>query len=365
MANQDYAREVLLDQVLQNVDCTRALKRVYSELGPDSMTGREAEFWYQRYKNEVEGMRSSQRDRLFINNQMFLSTQRSVIHTSSRPFILMCRTKENAGRFVFICDFPDHFVLDAFQGVEKKLEINWMDVPQFLGGQQQAVFLQNLCLVNDDRVFGTMRLYGPPASTFVFIGTFDSQNSVLTFKKIVEIADAYQPDVFVTETFRLLYTQGSDSMRVKEVVVDGDDVSVTNTVNVPFRMFFATLQDNRLFGFCGSEPKYIDELVEYSLIDGVKREHKIEEENWSKFKVDYTHPHVWMKNKLFVAVSDLDDSVSKIVEFNLSTLKWNETELEVDGVVRQLTVSNSSLFVHAAKGSGREKQSIFYRFQVG
>ncbi|KAI6210363.1 hypothetical protein M3Y96_00320300 [Aphelenchoides besseyi] len=209
---------------------------------------------------------------MFSTNEMSLKTKRNVFYMSSCSPISMCRANDNNGRFVFISDFPDHFVLDAFQGVE--------NLPA------KFVFRRPHSSVRNHEDLRSS------CHNYLVHWYFRSQGLGFDVQEDRRKRRFGQPEVFVTDYPRLLCTRGFDSMRVLKLELNENDVSITDTINIPFRMFFTTLQSDCLYRFCGSEPRYIDKIVEYSLIDGVKREHKIEEENWSKFEVNYTNLYV-------------------------------------------------------------------------
>ncbi|KAI6222076.1 hypothetical protein M3Y95_00946100 [Aphelenchoides besseyi] len=101
-------------------------------------------------------------------------------------------------------------------------------------------------------------------------------------------------------------------------------------------------------------------FVEISLADGSETEHKIEEKNRLTEGVNAYTCYIWIGNKCLVGMYNYADDVSTIAQFDASKKEWKKTEMETEGEIQEMTLTNGLLIVNSKKANSQLIQT--YRF---
>ncbi|KAI6194648.1 hypothetical protein M3Y96_01146900 [Aphelenchoides besseyi] len=117
--------------------------------------------------------------------------------------------------------------------------------------------------------------------------------------------------------------------------------------------------NGRLFGFPVDNINRVNtrKLYEFSLVDGSKIEHEVEENIDKEIRMDLV-PSVWTNDKLLVGVFDYSNEFSTVYKFDVLLKKWEKTKIEVNGPILSMTEADGILIVHAL-----DDQIKTYRFQ--
>ncbi|KAI6228312.1 hypothetical protein M3Y95_00609200 [Aphelenchoides besseyi] len=124
------------------------------------------------------------------------------------------------------------------------------------------------------------------------------------------------------------------------------------------------LRNGKLFGFPYTDDVYhrvnAKKFWEISLVDGSKIEHTIEEKNNMKISISASS-FCWNNDQMLAESRDYDNKVSTVYKFDISQMKWEKTTIEVEGIIRAMTVDDGLLTIRAESYVGNSIP--VYRFQ--
>ncbi|KAI6213068.1 hypothetical protein M3Y94_00105900 [Aphelenchoides besseyi] len=369
------ARAILLEQFNKGVNDSKvALKAVLKEMGPKSMSKRSSTLWYNRFrKNDFSlGKGVNKTEQKLIDGSKFLTTKRALFCEMSNDgfyFTLSEATGTN-GRFQFFTTGPQNSrsygVLDTFHGRKKELILDASELryqsPTTPNFHSSGNWLKQVLFIDNEKC---LLVFGNPQSCMVS-ATFDMKSCTMKLGEYRHLADTVCYTLFANSQSVGLLEEDRNTLTTHYMDVNlKDDLKFEKRVDLGRNLWLkcATRRDGMLIGFGEAGiPINLNSLVAISLTDGTvsKRPTKwTGEENRNLYFHSYTY--VWIRDKLFTYTSS-NDSIRSIYVFDLETLEWNNTGIQLIGQIDEMwSVDDNVLIVNVSKSFNCKE---LYRFPI-
>ncbi|KAI6172239.1 hypothetical protein M3Y98_00951000 [Aphelenchoides besseyi] len=309
----------------------------------------------------------------FVENSGTLSrSERNLVsQLRSKGLVAMCKTYGMDDRFLIFYEFDQrtNWMFDTFNGIQKEIHVNSRSINE--RGINSSLGLELLFFIDSSTVCGIVHT-NPGNGRYWFNGKFDVDFvlHIDTVKYLGELDYTLdtraQPTTLNAHSIHHLYSHTVD--------LTTGVLSEVNVTNIPHDLWSPMTRDGKLFGFAIDEKAIVNTkmLYEVSLIDGTKIEHEVKEEMDVLYYVLQV-PSLWINNQLLAPLFDRNNYISTILKFDILQMKWEKTDIELEGRIRLMTVANGLLIVHVLTCKDksdpigpfflREEFNQIYRFQ--
>ncbi|KAI6213040.1 hypothetical protein M3Y94_00102400 [Aphelenchoides besseyi] len=373
------ARAILLEQFNKGVnDPQVALKAVLKELGPKSMSKTSATLWFNRFrKNDFSlGTGASKADQKLIGGSKFLTTKRALFCEMSNDgfYFTLLETTGTNGRFQFFTTSPQNSrsygVLDTFHGQKKELILDASELryqsPTTPNFNSSRIWLKQVHFIDDEKC---LLIFGNPQSCMVS-ATFDMKSCTMKLGEYRHLADTVCYTLFADSQSVGLLEEDRNTLTTHYMDVNlKDDLKFENRLDLESTLYlkYATRRNGMLVGFDQAGwPINLNSLIAISLTDGSvsKRptnwtEEGIEARSWPGYL------YVWIKDKLFTYFyPSSNDSMNSIYVFDLGTLEWNNTGIQLGGRINYMSSADDKVLIVNVMKSFRSNCREVYRFSI-
>ncbi|KAI6197338.1 hypothetical protein M3Y94_01212100 [Aphelenchoides besseyi] len=359
-----YSRAILLEEHRKGTAVEKAVEKVHAELTPKAIDEDDARKWFEAFKggNEKITDTADVADRCLVENGTFLRSKRSVLCDLHDIEIstLMCQIYGTDGRFQIVCECYRRkiWMVDTLNGTKRPILIDYSAIKQ---SEIYYFVIEIMYFMAHSRVCGVF-CFLTAGTRHWFNGHFDEINLVLHIDMMKFLEDFNNP-TFDTRTQPPTLT-GFLGFNLCSYTVDvaNGNLSEANVINMHHDLWSSIFRNGKLYGFAFAQDWGINtnNLLEISLVDGSKIEHKIEDLINIGIRYDLVSS-LWINNNFLVGVHDEGNEISTVYKFDISRMKWEKTTIEVEGRMESINIVNGSLIVQAY--SEQNGRNILYRFQ--
>ncbi|KAI6197888.1 hypothetical protein M3Y94_01278800 [Aphelenchoides besseyi] len=372
------ARAILLEQFKKGVnDPQLALNAVWNELGPNSMSKTSATLWFNRFRKHDfslgKGSGTKVEQKLMVDSK-FLATKRALFcKVSIEDFLVgYLEITGSNGRFQFFLTSkrltPTYWVLDTFHGRKKQLILNSSDIRYRTAGapnfHSSEHLLTSIHFIDEEKCL----LVSSGRKSYMVSATFDMTSCTMKLEEYRHLADSSCCSLFADSRSLGLLEKNRKTRTTHYMDVDlKDDLKFENRVDLRQNLWlkYATRRDEMLIGFReDGRQTDLQSLITISLSDGgVSTRATTVTEEVSRALCPHKVSYVWINGKLFTHTLS-KDSMSCIYVFDLETLEWKNTRIQLVGQIEHMSSADNNVLIVNVSNVSEWKNKEVYRFSI-